>query len=114
MDIIKQKLHRLDLEKGPSSLQTWDLDTSIGTTADIEGSADEFIFGGKLGYGIFDQKTGTQRYIKKYDWAVDTPESEMRGNDGSVDSHGRFWVGAMNDPLVKPFSDVGKRYRTKT
>ena len=24
----------------------------------------------------------------------------MRFNDGSIDSHGRFWAGTMNDPLV--------------
>lgn len=27
-------------------------------------------------------------------------EKRMRGNDGAVDSKGRFWVGTMNDPLV--------------
>lgn len=26
----------------------------------------------------------------------------MRFNDGAVDSHGRFWAGAMNDQKVKP------------
>ena len=25
----------------------------------------------------------------------------MRFNDGAVDSHGRFWAGAMNDPIIK-------------
>ena len=26
----------------------------------------------------------------------------MRFNDGAVDSHGRFWAGAMNDPKIQP------------
>jgi sugar lactone lactonase YvrE len=33
----------------------------------------------------------------------------MRANDGAVDSQGRFWVGAMNDPAVTngKFDPVG-------
>lgn len=31
----------------------------------------------------------------------------MRANDGAVDSKGRFWVGYMNDPLVKEPVDEG-------
>lgn len=35
----------------------------------------------------------------------------MRFNDGAVDSSGRFWVGAMNDPKVKEPTDEGVLFR---
>lgn len=35
----------------------------------------------------------------------------MRSNDGAVDSRGRFWVGAMNDPKVKEPIDEGAMFR---
>lgn len=36
----------------------------------------------------------------------------MRSNDGSVDSHGRFFVGSMNDQaLVSEFTDEGVLFR---
>jgi sugar lactone lactonase YvrE len=38
----------------------------------------------------------------------------MRSNDGAVDSEGRFWVGTMNDPLVKEPSDEGVLFRLDT
>ena len=31
----------------------------------------------------------------------------MRANDGAVDSQGRFWVSAVCDPQVIPFSAQG-------
>lgn len=30
-----------------------------------------------------------------------TAPASFRGNDGAVDARGRFFVGTMNDPLVK-------------
>jgi sugar lactone lactonase YvrE len=56
VDIVKNKLHTVQLDKGPSSHKQWDLDFSIGTTADIEGNDQEFIFGGKSGYGLFNRE----------------------------------------------------------
>jgi len=49
VDISKKKLHTIKLSEGPSSHQQIDLKHSIGTTADIEGNEDEFVFGGKYG-----------------------------------------------------------------
>lgn len=51
VDIVKKKLHTVDLSAGPSSHKQWDLEYSIGTTADIQGNDEEFIFAGKSGYG---------------------------------------------------------------
>jgi sugar lactone lactonase YvrE len=113
VDIIKKKLFFVDLTKGEQSLKEHQLDFSIGITADIEGNDDEFIFGGKIGYGIFTRKTGETRWIKKF-WTDEerkddgggkpgvgkTREDRMRSNDGAVDPRGRFFVGAMNDPTV--------------
>ena len=103
LDIIKKQLHVVNLNEGPSSHKTIDLPFSIGTTANIEGNDDEFIFGGKEGYGIANKKTGEPRYIKKF-WSDEEVKSgkanRMRSNDGSVDSQGRYYVGTMNDPTV--------------
>jgi sugar lactone lactonase YvrE len=111
VDIVKQKVHIIDLNKGPSSHRVLaDLDISIGVTADIEGNEDEIAFGGKHGYGILNRKDGTYRYIKKY-WDGDPvaakKDKEMRGNDGGVDARGRFWASTMNDPLVTEPKAVG-------
>ncbi|EMC94632.1 hypothetical protein BAUCODRAFT_149764 [Baudoinia panamericana UAMH 10762] len=112
-DIVNKKLHFIDLEKGPSSHKRFDLDFSVGTTADIEGNDKEFIFGGKYGYGVMNRETGESRWVQKM-WTDEerkedgggkpgvgkTREERMRSNDGAVDINGRYWVGAMNDPLV--------------
>jgi sugar lactone lactonase YvrE len=113
VDIVKERVHTVDLNNGPSSHVEVPLDISIGTTADLEGeqAAGKFAFGGKHGYGIFDRKTAGYHYIKRYwDGEPDQAKKEhtMRGNDGAVDSHGRFWVGTMRDPKVNPPTDVGK------
>jgi len=113
VDIIKKKLHFVNLNEGPSSHQQRDLDFSIGTTADIEGNDREFVFGGKVGYGIMNRETGESRWIAKM-WNDDerqpdgrgkpgvgkTREERMRSNDGAVDASGRYFVGAMNDPEI--------------
>lgn len=108
VDIVKKKLHTVNLTEGPSSHKELDLEYSIGTTADIEGNDDEFVFGGKLGYGIMHRDSGKMRWIKKM-WSDEerkedgggkpgvgkNREERMRSNDGAVDSEGRYWVGAM-------------------
>lgn len=38
----------------------------------------------------------------------------MRFNDGAVDSQGRFWAGAMNDPKVQEPNDEGVLFRLDT
>lgn len=113
VDIVNKKLFFVDVAAGQSSLKEHQLEYSIGCTADIDGNDDEFVFGGKLGYGIFTRKTGETRWIKKF-WTDEkrkedgggkpgvgrTREERMRSNDGAVDAQGRFYVGAMNDPAV--------------
>ncbi|KAF2837077.1 hypothetical protein M501DRAFT_986877 [Patellaria atrata CBS 101060] len=115
IDIVTKHIHTVDLNEGPSSHKSVaQLDISIGSTADIEGNDDEFVFGGKHGYGIFNRKTGEYRYIKKV-WTEEEVAKDFerlyRGNDGGVDSQGRYWLGVMNDPLETEFKDVGILFR---
>jgi sugar lactone lactonase YvrE len=112
VDIEKQELHSVDMNAGASSHKVIKkMDISIGCMADIEGNDKEFIFGGKYGYGVCNKETGEYRWIKKV-WSdeevKDGKPDRMRGNDGAVDSTGRFWVGFMNDPLVKDPMDEGE------
>lgn len=83
-------------------------------TADIEGNDSEFIFGGKYGYGICNRTTGEYRWIKKV-WSEDEVAAgkpdKFRGNDGAVDSQGRFWVGFMFDPLYSDMNNEGAVFR---
>ncbi|KAF2729152.1 hypothetical protein EJ04DRAFT_447873 [Polyplosphaeria fusca] len=115
LDVEKCIIHSVDLNVGPSSHKVVkQLDISMGCTADIEGNDDEFVFGGKYGYGVCNRTTGEYRWIKKvWDEAevADGKLDRMRGNDGAVDSHGRFWVGFMNDPLVAEIKDEGAVFR---
>jgi len=111
VDIVKRKLHVVDLNQGPSSLITLDLQDSVGITADIEGAEDdEIIVGAKYGYATVNRKTGAMKYLKKFS---DDPEQgkQIRSNDGAVDTSGRFWVGTMNDPTVTDPTDVGVVFR---
>ena len=83
---------------------------SPSCTADIEGNDKEFIFGGKYGYGIANKETGDYRWVKKV-WTEDEIKAKkhekFRGNDGAVDSQGRFWAGFMFDPLVEEMRSDG-------
>ncbi|KAL9599093.1 MAG: hypothetical protein Q9219_004051 [cf. Caloplaca sp. 3 TL-2023] len=113
VDIVKEKLHVVDVEEGPSSHEVYDLDTAISTTAHIQGTDDELIVGAKLGYAIFNRGTKKVEYIKKvwneHDGAGE--EERMRCNDGAVDKAGRYWVGTMNDPKVKAPTSEGVLFR---
>lgn len=86
----------------------------MGCTADIEGNDTDFIFGGKYGYGICNRSTGAYRWIKRV-WTDDETKAgkpdQFRGNDGAVDSQGRFWVGFMFDPLVADMNSEGAVFR---
>lgn len=121
VDIVNKKLHTVNLQEGPSSHKQWDLDFSIGTTADIDANEKEFVFGGKYGYGVMNRDTGDSRWIKKMWTDAERmkgdggkaggsmiKEERMRSNDGAVDTMGRYWCGAMNDPaVVEQVTDEG-------
>lgn len=98
----------------------------------MEGNEDEIIVGAKYGYAIMQRSTGKLEYIKKvwderdgsgkanryqYDLYAGyllsnaDPWPRMRMNDGAVDSHGRYWVGTMNDPKVQKISGEGVLFR---
>lgn len=113
VDIVKEKLHTVDIKQGPSSHQIHDIDCAISTTAHIEGTGDELIVGAKLGYAVLNRGTEQLKYIKKvwdeHDGAG--KEESMRCNDGAVDSAGRYWVGTMNDPKVKAPTNEGVLFR---
>lgn len=50
VDIVKKKLHTINLDEGVASHREFDLDFSIGTTADVEGVEGKFVFGGEGGF----------------------------------------------------------------
>ncbi|KAJ5892673.1 hypothetical protein N7504_009364 [Penicillium tannophilum] len=115
VDIWDHKLYRLDLAKGPESLKTIDTDAAIGVTANIANAdeADELIVVAKLGFARLNQATGKLSYIREAWGADDGPGKAdmMRFNDGAIDSHGRFWAGAMNDPKIKAPGPEGILFR---
>ncbi|KAL8778680.1 MAG: hypothetical protein Q9213_007294 [Squamulea squamosa] len=113
VDIVKKKLHTVDLKEGPASHKTIDLESAISTTAHIEGTDDELIVGAKLGYAYYKRSLGKLEYIKKVwnDSDGSGKEERMRCNDGAVDRAGRYWVGTMNDPKVKAPTDEGVLFR---
>lgn len=86
----------------------------VRCTADIEGNDKEFVFGGKYGFGICNKETGEYRWVKKV-WSESeisaNKHENFRGNDGAVDSQGRFWSGWMFDPMVSEFSNEGAVFR---
>ncbi|KAJ6017791.1 hypothetical protein N7451_001170 [Penicillium sp. IBT 35674x] len=115
VDIWDHKLYRLDLAKGPESLKTIDTDAAIGVTANIANAdeADELIVVAKLGFARLNQATGKLSYIREAWGENDGPGKAeiMRFNDGAIDSHGRFWAGAMNDPKIKAPGPEGILFR---
>ncbi|KAJ6079152.1 hypothetical protein N7467_008905 [Penicillium canescens] len=112
VDIWDQKLYRLDLAKGPDSLRVIDTAASVGVTANISGS-NQLIVGAKYGFARLNQSTGELSYIHEV-WGEEGEGGKaerMRFNDGAVDSHGRFWAGAMNDPKIKNPEAEGVLFR---
>ncbi|KAK6067874.1 calcium homeostasis protein [Seiridium cupressi] len=96
VDIIKKRVHTVDLSKGPESLTTLEFDTPIGVTADIEGvdPHESILIGAKHGIAVLHRKTGKYEYITKF---FAEENVRIRGNDGAIDPHGRFWLGSMTD-----------------
>lgn len=79
-------------------------------TAELESSDDSFIFGGKRGIGIGKKNSNETRLVRPYwtDEEISAGKGDrMRTNDGAVDSKGRFWVNAVNDPEVTSFGPEG-------
>lgn len=96
VDIIKNRLHTVDLSQGPASLSTLQLDVRVGVTADIDGvdPRDRILVGAKHGAAVLHRGDGRIEYLTRF-FAEDN--ARIRGNDGAVDPHGRFWLGSMTD-----------------
>lgn len=112
VDIIQRRLHTVSLEKGPESLVTQQLDTPISVTADIAGvdPRDKILIGAKFGVAVLDRKAASDKkdayeYVAKFHKMKDN--LRLRGNDGAVDPHGRFWLGTMTDFELGPFQSEG-------
>ncbi|KAI9746566.1 MAG: hypothetical protein M1818_000279 [Claussenomyces sp. TS43310] len=112
VDIKKKQLHVIDLDVGPSSLHTVQLDMPVGVTADIEGfdSRDKILVGGKHGIAVLDRRTESYEYLNRF---YDSREQDdrLRSNDGAVDPQGRFWIGTMNDFHVGAPQAEGTMFR---
>ncbi|KAI1134167.1 SMP-30/Gluconolaconase/LRE-like region-domain-containing protein [Hypoxylon sp. FL0543] len=99
VDIKKKRVHIVDL-KAPNpetAVETFQLDTPVTVTADIEGvdPRDRIIIGAKYGIAALDRRTGEYEYIARF--SADADNERLRSNDGAVDPHGRFWLGTMTD-----------------
>lgn len=53
VDIVKKKLHTINLDEGVASHREFDLEFSIGATADVEGVEGKFVFGGEGFFFLF-------------------------------------------------------------
>ena len=76
----------------------------------MAGSDEVIAFAGKAGYGFFNKITSKAEYTKELWTASEKAKGKrrlMRMNDGRVDSKGRFWAGAMCDPLETKLAPEG-------
>ncbi|KAL2797897.1 hypothetical protein BJX66DRAFT_296748 [Aspergillus keveii] len=114
VDIWNEKLYVVDLTKGPGSLQTLNTSESIGVTANIanagNGLEEHIVAAAKYGFALVNRKTGKLSYIAR-PWDEPDKLRSMRFNDGAVDSKGRLWAGAMNDPKVQSPVNEGVLFR---
>jgi sugar lactone lactonase YvrE len=112
VDIKKHRIHVIDLNKGPSSLRTIQLDMPVGVTADIEGidPQKKILIAGKSGIAVLDMDTEKYEYLTHFLESRDNDE-RLRSNDGAVDPQGRFWIGTMNDFNVGEPGPEGKLWR---
>ncbi|KAK5073454.1 rRNA-processing protein cgr1 [Lithohypha guttulata] len=115
LDINSSKLYIIDLNKGPDSLKEIDTGMPVGVTVDIEGvdSSEIVLAGAKDGVTKFNLKTQKHDYVVKY-WSgagAEEKTKRMRSNDGAVDTAGRFWVEAFDDPEIGDPSDEGVLFR---
>ncbi|KAI9371972.1 hypothetical protein BJX61DRAFT_543182 [Aspergillus egyptiacus] len=114
VDIWEQKLYVVDLAKGPVSLQSFDTADAVGVTVNIknpsESRKDHIVVAAKHGFALLNRKTGELSYIAK-PWDEHDKLRRMRFNDGAVDSKGRLWAGAMNDPKIQSPVNEGVLFR---
>jgi len=112
VDIIKRRLHTVDLNIGPESLQTLQFDMPVGVTADIEGvdPAKNILVGGKSGIYVLDRETGKTTLLKRF-YDTEEKDERLRSNDGAVDPQGRFWIATMNDFWVGEPQAEGTLFR---
>ncbi|KAI0166422.1 hypothetical protein GGR57DRAFT_25647 [Xylariaceae sp. FL1272] len=96
VDIKKKRVHWVNLDEGPESVTTTQLDTPVTVTADIEGvdPRERILIGTKYGLAVLDRKTGEYEYIARFS---ESDNERLRSNDGAADPHGRFWLGTMTD-----------------
>ncbi|KAK1633585.1 hypothetical protein BDP81DRAFT_434085 [Colletotrichum phormii] len=110
VDIKKKRVHFVNVEQGPETLRTVQLDVPVGVTADIEGvnPADKILVGLKYGIAVLDVRSGTYEYVAKLH---DRDNERLRSNDGAVDPNGRFWLGTMTDFGLGDFKVEGALHR---
>ncbi|KAJ9293402.1 hypothetical protein DTO271G3_7898 [Paecilomyces variotii] len=117
VDIMNKSIWYVDLTVGPSSARHHQYEYSIGVTCDLQGVEDKVLFGGKHGVGVADKHSSNYRYIQRF-WTPEEVakgnEERMRANDGAIDSQGRFWVSAFNDPSITKLEPVGVLFRLDT
>lgn len=115
VDIKKNQLHSVDLNAGPGSLKTLQLDMPVGVTANIEGvdPKKKIMVGGKSGLYVLDRETGKYELLKRF-YDSETNDRRLRSNDGAVDPAGRFWIGTMNDFWVGSPQPEGSVFRFNT
>ncbi|KAI0200692.1 hypothetical protein F4808DRAFT_460513 [Astrocystis sublimbata] len=96
VDIKKKRLHWVNLDAGPASATTVQLDTPVTVTANIEGvdPRERILIGVKYGIAVLDRRTGLYEYVARFS---EGDNERLRSNDGAADPHGRFWLGSMTD-----------------
>lgn len=90
VDIVGQRLHRLDLANG--GVASIKLTEPIGWALP-RSNASSFIAGFRSGFHILDVETGERQLIGN-------PEADRPGNrlnDAKVDTQGRIWAGSKHD-----------------
>ncbi|KAI5808560.1 regucalcin like protein [Peziza echinospora] len=126
VDILSQKVFSVktplnatgtDAEK--SVVREFDIGVSVGVTADIESTSSTneslqekpFLVATKLGVATLNPTDSSVKYLAKFFPDDEQRANRMRANDGKVDSHGRFWVGIMNDFHIDPATTEGTLFR---
>ncbi|KAI2642516.1 SMP-30/Gluconolaconase/LRE-like region-domain-containing protein [Xylaria nigripes] len=96
VDIKKHRVHWVNLDEGPGSVTTVQLDVPVSVTADIEGvdPRERILVGVKYGIAVLDRRTGQYEYVARF---TASDNERLRANDGAADPHGRFWLGSMTD-----------------